>query len=577
MLEHRDELAPAHRLVEILRVDQAADRGAEPDVGDVEQDQRQEEVRRGEAEEADEGQRVVGPAVFVGGGIDRDRERDDPGEQDRGEGDHEGQEDAIADHLGDRAVILERVAEIAVQQAPGPVQILLPQRPIEAVERRADTRSCLLRALALRLQLGQHRGEVVAGRQLDDDEHDHADRDQRRHHDQQPMHQVAEHVPPSIAAAHPSGGSAAGQPEGHHRSCGSLPRRSPRRRASLPSCANAARQISASGAPAVLQRSSAACRSARPGQQGFAATKRRRAAAITGFCAKKIGGRAAATRPRSSAPASNRPCRRSRRIRKFCGGPMQPDGRLALGQQTVERALQLAPPAEHGGVDGILEPQRGAVANHGGDIRQADPPARLVGHDRGRAWRSRRGSHLDRRRDGSEIGQRIGRRLEPMLGQQAADEAAEIALLVAVAGQRRRRRGRLDQLAQAGGCRADRRPRAPRSPPGPAAPAGRARRRWRDRRHRAPAPAGGHPAGTGPAPPRPAGRGAMRRSSADQLADPERIAADRRRPGRRAGAPARPPARHPGHRAARWRSRGSGRARKPSTACRRASRRRFAK
>ena len=201
MLEHGDELAPAHRLVEILRVDQAADRGAEPDVGDVEQDQRQEEVRRGEAQEADEGERVVGRAVFVGGRIDRDRERDDPGEEDGGEGDHEGQEDPVADHLADRAVILERVAEIAVQQAPGPVEILLPHRPIEAVERRADTRSCRLGALALRLQLGQHGAEIVAGRQLDDHEHDHADRDQRRHHDQQPMHQVAEHVPPSSAAS----------------------------------------------------------------------------------------------------------------------------------------------------------------------------------------------------------------------------------------------------------------------------------------------------------------------------------------------------------------------------------------
>ena len=37
-----------------------------------------------------------------------------------------------------------------------------------------------------------------------------------------------------------------------------------------------------------------------------------------------------------------------------------------------------------------------------------------------------------------------------MLGQEAADEAAEVARLVAVAGQRRGRGGVLDQLAQAG-------------------------------------------------------------------------------------------------------------------------------
>ena len=69
----------------IVRVHQAADRGPEPDVGEIEQHQRQQEVRRREAEEAEEGEAVVAPAVLVRGRIDADRERHHPGEEHGGE------------------------------------------------------------------------------------------------------------------------------------------------------------------------------------------------------------------------------------------------------------------------------------------------------------------------------------------------------------------------------------------------------------------------------------------------------------------------------------------------------------
>ena len=62
MLEHRHELAPAPGRIDVLRIHQPADRGAERDIGEIEQDQREQEVGRGQAEEAEEGEAVVGPS-----------------------------------------------------------------------------------------------------------------------------------------------------------------------------------------------------------------------------------------------------------------------------------------------------------------------------------------------------------------------------------------------------------------------------------------------------------------------------------------------------------------------------------
>ena len=196
MLEHREELAPAHRLIEILRVHQAADRGAEHHVGEVQQHERQQEVGRREPEEAEEGQRVVAGAVLVGRRIDPDRERHHPGEQDGREGDDEGQQQPVADHRADRQVVLERVAEIAAEQAAEPDQVLLPPRLVEAVELAQVLELVALDALALGLQLGHVAGQVVARRQLDDHERDQADRQHRRHHDQHAVYDVAKQAAP---------------------------------------------------------------------------------------------------------------------------------------------------------------------------------------------------------------------------------------------------------------------------------------------------------------------------------------------------------------------------------------------
>ena len=106
---------------------------------------------------------------------------------------HDGQDQPVADHGRDRQVEFERVAEVADEEAGDPAQVLLPQRLVEAVLLAQERDLLRIDRFALRLQLGDVALEVVARRQLDDDEHDDADRDQRRDHDQQAADDVGEH------------------------------------------------------------------------------------------------------------------------------------------------------------------------------------------------------------------------------------------------------------------------------------------------------------------------------------------------------------------------------------------------
>ena len=141
MLEHRERLADAPGLVDIFGVHQPADRRAEPDVGEIEQDQREQEVRRRQAEKAEEGKRVVGGAVLMRGRIDADRKRHDVDEEHREEIQHQRQEQPVADHVRDRLVVFEGVAEVALQQPGHPDEVLLPERLIEAVLLAQELRS----------------------------------------------------------------------------------------------------------------------------------------------------------------------------------------------------------------------------------------------------------------------------------------------------------------------------------------------------------------------------------------------------------------------------------------------------
>ena len=193
MFEHRAELRPAHRLIDVLGVHQPADGGAEHHVREVEQHQGEEEVRRGEPEEADQGQAVVPPTVLVGGGVDPDGKGDDPGEHDGREREQEGQEQPIPDHLADREVVFERVAEVPLQHPQHPGRVLLRHRAVQAVLPAQELDLLLRHPLAGGLQLGDVGREVVALGKLDDGEHQRADDHQGGDHHEDAPDGVLQH------------------------------------------------------------------------------------------------------------------------------------------------------------------------------------------------------------------------------------------------------------------------------------------------------------------------------------------------------------------------------------------------
>ncbi len=143
---------------------------------------------------------MVAPAVLMGRRVDADREGDDIGEDDRRHRHHDGEEQAVADDVAHRQVIGEGITEVAAQQAADPVEILLPDRLVETVLRLEEGDLLQVDGFALALQLGDVGREIIARRQLDDDEDDDADRDQCRDHDEEALDDIAEHGGLSAAA-----------------------------------------------------------------------------------------------------------------------------------------------------------------------------------------------------------------------------------------------------------------------------------------------------------------------------------------------------------------------------------------
>ena len=160
MGKNRERLGPAPWLVEVLLVHETADRGAEPGVCDVEQHECEQEIRRGEADETQERERVVADAVLTGRRIDTDRKRDNPNEDNGRKRNDEGQQQLIAegrvlaslDHPG-----LVRVYDLDMQEGrPFAVLEYIPshslqqeiQRGMPVSRRAADLAAQLARTMA---------------------------------------------------------------------------------------------------------------------------------------------------------------------------------------------------------------------------------------------------------------------------------------------------------------------------------------------------------------------------------------------------------------------------------------------
>ena len=203
MGQYRRELGPAHGLVQKLRAHHAADGQAELHVGEIHQHQRQQKVRRRQADVTQQRQAMVTPTVLVGGGVNADGKRYRPGEKNNRDVEHEGQHQSVTHHVDHRQVVFERPAPIALEQTrestlagpdADPGGVLLQKRLVQAKLVPQELHLLQRRRIALAAQLGDLVRQEVARWQLDDDEGDEADHQQCRDHQQNAPQRVDQHL-----------------------------------------------------------------------------------------------------------------------------------------------------------------------------------------------------------------------------------------------------------------------------------------------------------------------------------------------------------------------------------------------
>ena len=126
--------------------------------------------------------RVVGGRVLVRRRVDADRDGDQVGQQQGGEGDHDGEREAFADHFPHRPAVLVGVAQVAAQEPAEPLQVLHVHRLVEPVPFPQRRQHAPAHVVAILLQLVRVGGDEIARRQLDDGEADDADQPKQQDH-----------------------------------------------------------------------------------------------------------------------------------------------------------------------------------------------------------------------------------------------------------------------------------------------------------------------------------------------------------------------------------------------------------
>jgi hypothetical protein len=193
----------ATRRVDVIGREQAGDAHVEIGEGDPHQDQRQHEVGRGDADIVDHGQDVIADRARVCGGVDAGRDRQHPGEHEGEESERQRQPQHLADQLGIGPLVLERQAEVAVQQMLHPQEVLHDHRLIEAVlvPHGGDL---LGRQRGTRRGKRRHIGrQEVSRRRLDDDEDDERVDHHQQRQESQPLQDVTRHGLPILSDATP--------------------------------------------------------------------------------------------------------------------------------------------------------------------------------------------------------------------------------------------------------------------------------------------------------------------------------------------------------------------------------------
>ena len=202
MLDQVPDLGERPGRIGILGREQATDIGAEPFVGEIEQDQREQEVGQREPEIGEDRQAVIGGRAALDGGIDADRDRDQIGDDEGGKQDAEGQPGLVADYLDHGRFEGKGLSEITAQNdAADPVEIAKHHRLVEA-EVPADRLDIGFRHIDAGAGIFAEgiAVRVIAGRQFHDDEHHDRNEEHRHDHADEAFQREAQHgYPPSQA------------------------------------------------------------------------------------------------------------------------------------------------------------------------------------------------------------------------------------------------------------------------------------------------------------------------------------------------------------------------------------------
>ena len=147
--------------------------------GDLDEhdDQSQQKVRRGKADESEKGKAVIAYRILSGGRVDANGYGDDPGEDQCGECEGERESQAFGQEFHHVHFVSEGLPEVAsADDFPDPVDVLHIDRVVEAIAfaQGVDLRHRAFRSeFALFGQFGEARGEHIARRCLYDHEADH--------------------------------------------------------------------------------------------------------------------------------------------------------------------------------------------------------------------------------------------------------------------------------------------------------------------------------------------------------------------------------------------------------------------
>ena len=166
----------------------------QPGKADPHQNKGQKEIRDALAEKPEHCEHIIEDRILTRRRVDADGNGDDPGEDQRQRGQNEGDAQAPPNQIGHRSIPVKGLAEIAVEDDVGdPAPILQEDRVVQPELRPQDLFLLDRDEVPLIAHFGNHGGDVVARRKLNDDEGYERHRDEGRNCPQGAFEDVVEH------------------------------------------------------------------------------------------------------------------------------------------------------------------------------------------------------------------------------------------------------------------------------------------------------------------------------------------------------------------------------------------------